>query len=209
MARVRNLVTGSVVALACFAGSAQAGTLTNVSVVSSSNTPSAPTTVTITYTLGTALVSGNNLTRVGFPAGSVALTNGGFDGPAAAFCTANMTLSLNGVPTTFASLGGFCGTFSGTGVQVSTGIPIAAGTVVVLTLGPTIATNREEIVPAAMVEFRTSTSAGGTIDSPATMPTVTFGTPVPALPLPVLVGLGLLLMAAGLFMVGRQPALGA
>ncbi len=160
----------AVLAMAALSATANAGTLTNVSLSVANPTVGANSNITITYTTATALQANDQLILAQLPAG-FALVNSFIPG----FCGTNMTLTLNGTPTSIEG-GGInsptCGTFFGTGLQINTGIPIPAGTVVSITIRSAIAQNPPSAGVKTMTAMQTSTQVGVAIDTPATLPNV-------------------------------------
>lgn len=170
-------------AMAMLAPAATAGTLTNVSLSVADSAVGASSNITIAYTTATALSANQQLLYATLPAGFV-LTNSFTAG----FCAANMTLTLDGTPTAITGGGinsDICGTFSGNSVQINTGIAIAAGTVVSVTINSSIAQNPSTPGVKTMTLFRTGTQGGAAIDTPATLPSVTIG----GVSLPTITGL--------------------
>ena len=180
---------------------AAGGILTGVSLSVSNPAPSAHSNVALSFTIQTQLVSSDNLVQAQFPAGFVFTAGNG-----QAFCDANIAISLNGTPTNYAALAGgglgFCGTFGFNLLQIVVTTTIPAGTQVVITISSAIETNPGTTGAKSMLFLQTATAGGAPIDTPGALPMVTIAAPsitnsAPTLSFPLLVALGVLLIAAG------------
>ena len=148
--------------------SASAGTLTNTGLTVSNASTGAPAAVTFSYTLGTALVAGNNLVYAQLPSGfSIATVSGCSSAP--------FLVTLNGVSKSLGSGGlnaGICVTWNSNSIQINTGVAIAVGTKVTVTIPAAYSTNPTTYGNKTMVSMRTITSSGASIDTPDTLPSV-------------------------------------
>lgn len=145
-----------------------AGTLTNTSIVVANPSAGVASSVTVSYTLGTALTNGNNLVYMQLPSGFVI--------PTLSSCsTAPFIVTLNGVTTSLGSTGlksSICVTWNSNNIQINTGISIAAGTQVTVTVPAAYNTNPTAYGSKTMISMRTILSSGLTIDAADTLPSV-------------------------------------
>lgn len=164
-----------------------AGTLTNV-IATASNTTAGATgvTYTLSFTTANTLARGENF-LITFPATLVLPGFGSFIAPATS-CDGNISISINGVPQTEATVinNSNCGTFANNRMQINLAQPIPAGSAVVLTIPN--GTNPIPFPTSAFTRLDTAQSNGTPIDAPAVLPALTAAAPaaVAATPLPTL-----------------------
>ncbi|WP_298158455.1 IPTL-CTERM sorting domain-containing protein [Brevundimonas sp.] len=196
---------GAAIALAFIAGSAQAGTLTNVSVTLSNTATSSPTTLTLNYTIATAMdgTTNNTLLIAGFP-GLVMV-----DGTENA-CPTSIIVSANG--TDISSNLSRCRIFGGNSVllRLAPGASVPANAAIVVTIANTRVTTSSTPGTYTANPFCTRDTGADCIDEPSTLPsyTVIAPTPVPTLSEWAMIVFGTILAGGTALYLQRRRQLG-
>jgi hypothetical protein len=196
--RVGAVVVAALAMAACF--SSAGWTLSNYAAGANSN-------LTFSYTLGTALTGGDYLLEATLPTG-FQVTNGS----TAAFCNANVAVTIGGSPAPFSPSGNTC-SISGSAVEITLGpaASVAVGTAVTVTLGSAIVTNPSTpgVYTISQLDFVTGNSEAP-LDFPNDSLSVTITaanqTSIPTLSPAMLGGLGIFLAAAGIAMTRARAA---